>query len=200
MKSIHKNYFFILLISSFIFTNCCKEGKISPSDYGIFSSQDETTAFMEGDINCKTPQYWKNYIAAFPNTTKIIMGNCPGSSDDEANVKVAKEVHAQNLTIHLPATAEIASGAVDFFLAGTTRTREAGSKIGVHSWSGGGKKATDYPVGAEEHLLYINYYIDVGFSQQDAEDFYYFTIHAAPASDIHWMTDDEIDQYKLLTP
>ena len=89
---------------------------------------------------------------------------------------------------------------MDLFLAGTTRTREAGSQIGVHSWSDGRNEATDYPVGHENHDLYINYYIEMGFSQADAEAFYYFTINAAPANGIHWMTDAEIDQYKLLTP
>jgi len=100
----------------------------------------------------------------------------------------------------LPADAVIASGAVDLFLAGTTRTRAAGSKIGVHSWSdGGSKEATDFPVGHANHQPYIDYYKEMGFSQADAEAFYYFTINTAKASDIHWMTDEEIEQYKLLT-
>jgi len=86
------------------------------------------------------------------------------------------------------------------FLAGDIRTREAGSKIGVHSWAEATKTATDYEVGHEKHQPYINYYKDMGFSQEDAAAFYYFTINAAAASDIHWMTDEEIEQYGLLTP
>ncbi len=93
----------------------------------------------------------------------------------------------------------IASGSVDLFLAGTNRSRDTGSQIGVHAWSdGNGTEATEYPVGHIEHQGAIDYYIDMGFSQADAEAFYYFTIQAAPASSIHWMTDAEIDQYKLL--
>jgi hypothetical protein len=94
--------------------------------------------------------------------------------------------------------AEIASGAVDFFLAGIKRTRESGSLIGVHSWASGRQEAADFPVGHENQLPYIDYYVEMGFSQEDAEAFYYFTINAAPAADIYWMTDAEIDQYKLL--
>jgi len=40
----------------------------------------------------------------------------------------------------------------------------------------------------------------VGFSQQAAENFYYFTIHAATADNIHWMTEAEIAKYKMLSP
>ncbi|MGK0391641.1 MAG: hypothetical protein ACI94Y_004408 [Maribacter sp.] len=40
----------------------------------------------------------------------------------------------------------------------------------------------------------------MGFLQTDAEAFYYFTINGASANDIHWMTNEEINLYKLLTP
>ena len=39
----------------------------------------------------------------------------------------------------------------------------------------------------------------MGFSTAEAEAFYYFTINAAPASGTHFMTEAEIEQYKLRT-
>ncbi|MGK0391642.1 MAG: hypothetical protein ACI94Y_004409 [Maribacter sp.] len=66
-------------------------------------------------------------------TNRIIMKDCPGSADDEANVEVVRKVRNHGVSIHLSADAVIASGAVDFYLAGTARTRESGSQIGVHS-------------------------------------------------------------------
>lgn len=189
----------ILLVGVLTFGSCDKN-KVSPNDYGIFSSQDATTAIMNGVIGSRTPQHWDNFIAAFPETNTLIMRECPGSEDDEANLEVARTVRTSDLTIHLPAEAEIASGAVDFFLAGTTRTREAGSRIGVHSWSDGNREATEFPVGHANHQPYIDYYREMGFSQEEAEAFYYFTINAATADNIHWMTDEEIEQYKLLKP
>ena len=155
---------------------------------------------MNGVIGSNTPQHWENFIAAFPNTKTIIMKNCPGSEDDTANLNAARKIKNHGVTIHLPADAEIASGAVDLFLAGDVRTREAGSQIGVHSWSDGENEATSFPVGHANHQPYIDYYKEMGFSQTDAEAFYYFTINAAPAASVHWMTDAEIEQYKLLTP
>lgn len=191
---------FVALITGVLFSTSCDKDNVSPADYGIFSSQDATTAVMNGVIGSNTPQHWTNFITAFPETTHLIMKDCPGSMDDEANLQVARQVRMKDLSVHLPADAEIASGAVDFYLAGTTRTRDTGSRIGVHSWSDGNQEATAFPVGHAHHQPYINYYVEMGLSQADAEAFYYFTINAATADNIHWMTDEEIEQYKLLRP
>lgn len=191
-------HFSLILLLGVVASGCNKEN-ISADDYGIFSSQDETTVIMDGLIDSDIPTYWSNYVADHPNTNRMIMKDCPGSTDDEANWEAARKIRMQDITIHLPANAEIASGAVDLYLSGTSRTREEGSKIGVHAWQdGNGTEATEYPVGHEEHQGAINYYVDMGFSQQDAEAFYYFTINAAAAADIHWMTNEEIEYYKLL--
>lgn len=200
MKNFIQNFSFFLAISAFVLLNSCQNNEVLPTDFGIFSSQDATTAIMNGVIGPNTPQHWDNFIAAFPDTKTMIMKDCPGSDDDDANLKAARKIRNQNLSIHLPVDAEIASGAVDLFLSGTIRTRELGSKIGVHAWAGDNNEATDFEMGHANHLPYIDYYVEMGFSQEDAEAFYYFTIHAAVAADIHWMTDEEIEQYKLLTP
>ena len=200
MRLLIKNILLLFLIGGISILSSCNKENITPSDFGIFSSQDASIVIMNGVIGTNTPQHWDNYFAANPNTHTIIMKKCPGSEDDTANLKVARKVSTQNIIIHLPADAEIASGAVDFYLAGITRTREAGSKIGVHSWSDGNNDATSFPVGHANHQPYIDYYKEMGFSQADAEAFYYFTINAAGASSIHWMTDEEVEQYKLLKP
>lgn len=200
MKNITRNLTFLFLVGILAFTSSCKKEEVLASDFGIFSIQDANTVIMNGVIGSNTPKHWDNFIIANPDISKMIMKDCPGSEDDEANLQAARKIRQQGVTIHLPADAEIASGAVDLYLAGTTRTRASGSKIGVHSWSdGGNNEATDFPIGHANHQPYIDYYIEMGFSQVDAEAFYYFTINAAKASDIHWMTDAEIEQYKLLT-
>ena len=179
--------------------SACKDGDTNNDSYGIFTNQDDTTVTINGVIGSNTPNNWDSYIATYPDTKNVVMMNCPGSDDDEANLQAARKMRQANLSIHLPATAEIASGAVDLYLCGATRTRESGSRIGVHSWSDGTNDATSFPVGHENHVPYIEYYKEMGFSQADAEAFYYFTINAAEASSIHWMTDEEISQYKLVT-
>ncbi len=170
-----------------------------------FAVQNQTSTFavLHGNIDAGTPQAVDNFIAAFPNVTTLVFMQVPGSRDDDANLMAAQKLRTRGYKTYLPAVeaypqdAFIASGGVDLFLSGTTRVIDVNAELGVHSWSDGTNEAKDFPVGHENHLPYINYYVLMGFSQLDAEAFYYFTINAAPASGIHIMTEAEIIQYKL---
>lgn len=168
--------------------------------FGIFQIIDSNTVEMDGEIDSNTLADFNDMIASYPNINQINMREVPGSIDDEINLQVAKKTHDMNIAIHLMDNGLIASGGVDFFLAGTTRTKGDNTMIGVHSWSDGINEATDFPVGDPEHQPYITYYQSIGFTQSEAEDFYYFTINAAPASSIYYMTGAEIEQYKVLKP
>jgi len=207
MKNIVKLGFvvlFVMGISTCI--SCSKDDTPTPTantrTFGIFKVlADDATIEMNGVIGSNTLTNFNNLIAAFPNAKKINMLDCGGSEDDETNLLVSKKMHDLGFEFHLLATSVIASGAVDMYVGGTKRTREAGSRIGVHSWGAGPGDpiATSYPIGHAVHLPYINYYTSVGFTQQQAEAFYYFTINAATASNIHWMTDAELITFGVIT-
>lgn len=159
-----------------------------------------TFAVAYGVIDGTTPTVVQNLIDNHPQVTTIVMYACPGSDNDVANLQAAKLIYEKGYKMYLPVNGWVASGATDMFLAGSTRVVEVTpDAVGVHSWSDGVNEATDFPHGHEFHQPYINYYMSVGFSQEEAEDFYYFTIDAAPASNVHWMTQDEMDQYKVRT-
>lgn len=187
--------FLLLALILPMMVSCQKKTK-----FGIFKiSPDKTTIIMDGTINRNSLKKFNKLIEKYGSIKRINIVNCPGSKDDDTNLKLSKRVHDLGIEIHLLDNGEIASGGVDFFLAGVKRTRGSNTKIGVHSWAGGNKDATDYPVGHEEHLKYIEYYKSVGFSQQWSENFYYFTINSAPAKSMHWMTEAEIEEYGMLT-
>ncbi len=201
MKNILK-----VLIALFITTGIlsCKNDDDAANNsgiQGIFTVLEGNTIIeMNGVIGSSSLSDFNKLYAAFPNVNTINIKQCDGSEDDETNLQLSARVHKLNINTHLLDNGLIASGGVDFFLAGIERTRGTNTQIGVHSWSDGGSvQATDFPVGHENHLPYINYYISIGFTKQQAEDFYYFTINAAPAEDIHWMTDEEIKTYNLIT-
>jgi len=204
-KKIIISLLYTSLLISLTFTSCNKEATKSTTSnarqFGIFKVlQDDMTIEMNGVISSSSLKNFKNLEADFPNVNKINIKNCDGSEDDRINLQLSEKVHQKGINIHLMDNGLIASGGVDFFLAGIQRTKGANTMIGVHSWSdGNGTEATDFPVGHANHLPYINYYVSVGFTQQQAEDFYYFTINAAPANDIHYMTDAEIKQYNIVT-
>jgi hypothetical protein len=110
-----------------------------------------------------------------------------------------KRVHDLGINTHILDNGWVASGGSDFFFAGIHRTKGSNTKIGVHAWSEGSKQATVYPVGHANHLPYIEAYVSIGFTQEKAEELYYFIINAASADDIHWMTDAEIESYSILS-
>lgn len=159
-----------------------------------------TFAVAYGVIGSTTPSLVQDLIDNYPAVTTIVMYSCPGSEDDVSNLQASQLIHNAGYKMYLPMDGWVASGATDMFLAGSTRVVEiTPDPVGVHSWSDGANEATDYPVGHSVHQLYIDYYVDIGFSLTEAEDFYYFTINAAPANGIYWMSDAEIDQYKIRT-
>ncbi len=181
----------------------CKQTKdsvVEPTrQFGIFQVlTDDTTIEMNGEITSNALNSFNQLLAAYPNVNLINIKECGGSSDDDVNLQLSALVHQKQINIHLMDNGMIASGGTDFFLAGLKRTRGTNTRIGVHSWSTGTQEATDFPRGHAEHQKYIRYYVSVGFTQQQAEDFYYFTIDAAPVADIHWMTDAEVTRYGLL--
>lgn len=154
-------------------------------------------AYMVGFIDGSTPDAVEDLLDEHPGVTTIVLAIVPGSDDDEANLEAARMVREAGLATHVPADGEIASGGVDFFLAGATRTFDDGARFGVHSWGTGepGFNATDLDEDDPEHDRYLDYYDELGVD----EDFYWFTIEAAPPEDIHWMTLAELAEFGFRT-
>ena len=152
------------------------------------------TAHMEGVITSALPAAVLRLLFEHPEVTTIEMQIVPGSLDDEVNLRAALYIRRQGLGTRLNANSSIASGGTDFFLAGVTRSVEKGAKIGVHSW-GGPLTATEVPRDDPIHQGYLDYYEAVGIP----EAFYWFTLESAPAEDMHMMTEEEIDRYKVRT-
>lgn len=153
------------------------------------------TAFMKGVINSSTPARVLELVFEHPNVKTISMINVPGSIDDVSNLRASLYVHQFELNTYLSETSSVASGGTDFFLAGKERTVKSGAKIGVHSWGGGAKAATELSKNHKAHKKYLNYYRIVNIP----EEFYWYTLEAAPAKSIHFMTEDEIELFKIRT-
>ena len=126
----------------------------------------------------------------------------PGSMDDETNLQAGRKLFAAGLNTAVLSDSLIASGGVDFFLAGNQRTVASGAMIGVHSWAAetddgrliqGGDLPTDHP----QHQLYIQYYSDINL--QDPAGFYFYTLDSAPADSIYYMTAEEMMRFGIAT-
>ena len=153
---------------------------------------------MTGVIDHKTPSRLRVLLAENPKITTIVLVNVEGSVDDEANLEAARMVRSAGLHTVVPANGLIASGGTDFFLAGLKRHIEPGAKVGVHSWAlmknGKRVEGIDVPRGAPEHQMYLDYYREMGVP----EAFYWFTLNAAPADDIHWMSPEEMKRFAFI--
>jgi hypothetical protein len=166
--------------------------------YGPFSVVGDMIV-MNGAVETSTPAKFRALLAAHPGVKTIEMIECPGSEDDDANLALAKLIHAAGLNTHVPAGGSIRSGAVELFLAGTERTSERGAQFGVHSWRDDtGREARDYGDDDAVHTPYLRFYREIGFTPESAKAFYDFT-NRASFDNIHYMTTDELTRYGVTT-
>ncbi len=198
MKRKKKLYIGLGLILT-LFVSACGDDDGSAISIAPFSIVNETTLMLDGVINSNTERAFDEALKQNPKTALLIFREAPGSEDDETNLRVGQKLFAAGLKTHVEDNGFIASGAVDLYLAGSVRTLGSNARVGVHSWSDGTREATDFPMNADEHIMFIDYYKAIGLSAQLARDFYFFTINAAPAAGIHWMTEDEIEAYNIKT-
>ncbi|MGB1009643.1 MAG: hypothetical protein ACPGVP_07965 [Thiolinea sp.] len=157
---------------------------------------DGTKAIMQGTIDSRLKSTLEEMLDNNPAVTTIEMHDVPGSADDDANLVASRIIRTRGINTHVPADGIIASGGVDFYLAGLQRTLVDGAKIGVHSWADGdGRAGSDYPANDPEHKKYLDYYTEMGIPLE----FYWFTLTAAPPEEIHNMTAAEITRYGVTT-
>ncbi|MDG2149361.1 MAG: hypothetical protein P8N09_07545 [Planctomycetota bacterium] len=152
-------------------------------------------AIMTGVIGPTTPGRVLELVLEHPEVEQIVLQDMPGSMDDESNLRAASLMRRLGLSTHVPADGMVASGGTDLFLAGVRRSAEPGARFGVHSWADVGFEGADVPRDDPQHDLYLDYYREMGIP----EAFYWYTLEAASADDIHWMTEDELEQYGFFT-
>ena len=153
-----------------------------------------TTAVMTGDLRSNATSRFERLFEEYPDLEWIELLDCPGSLDDDAVAEAGRLVREEGINTRVPSDGEIYSGAVDLFIAGVEREYVEGGVVGVHSWSDGIVEGTDLEMDAPVHRLYLEYYNDMGIP----EDFYWFTLEAAPYDGIHEMTREEMLQYGLI--
>jgi hypothetical protein len=179
---------------------CERTAPKEPSfEAAVFEIEGET-AFMYGVIDHTTPGVVRALVDEHPDVTRIVMVDVPGSDDDPANLEASRLVRARGLETVVPSNGVIASGGVDFFTAGKNRVVEPCGKLGVHSWDEDGPDGSiifgsEVPRDHEIHAMFLEFYREM----EIPEDFYWFTLEAAPSQRIYWMSNEEIVLYGLVT-
>lgn len=161
-----------------------------PAEFSVSGDEAIMTGVIDSDIGDQLEQLLEEH----PQIQTIVMLDVEGSVDDEANLQAASYLRKHGLNTRIPANGVTASGGTDFFLAGVKRIVEQGALIGVHAWAGEDiDDPLTLPKNHPEHQKYLRYYRQMGIPQS----FYWYTLRAAPADDIHWMTEAEILRYRI---
>jgi len=177
--------------------DCSGSFDTSATEQSLELIVDGTRAIFRGVIDGTTPAKVTKLITNNPEVRTIVLAYGPGSDDDEANIRAARAVHNAGLATCVPDDGEIASGAVDFFLAGKIRRLGENTFVGVHSWAdGNGTEGSALARTHPDHKLFLDFYTAIGVS----EDFYWFTLEAAPAAEIHNMTQAERETHGMQKP
>ena len=166
--------------------------------FGPFAVIDATTVRMEGDVTSATPRQFAAMMTAFPTLKRIEMIDCPGSLDEDANLTLARAIRRAGMETVVPSGGSVRSGAVELWLAGTTRRAAPDAEFGVHSWADEyGREANDYPANDPVHAEYLGYYREMGMDDAKARAFYALT-NATPFDDVRYLTRDDMARFVTL--
>ena len=180
------------------------EGSFDPSTlpsiaaYGPFRVLDPTRAALVDVTDSASPRDFARLLLAFPQVRTLEMIECPGTSDDTANLRLGRMIHRAGIATEVPEGGSVRSGAVELFLAGTQRKAAPGAEFAVHSWQDSdGLEASDFPADDPVNKAYLAYYREMGLSEGQAAAFYAMT-NAVPHKGARWMNVVEFAAYAPL--
>jgi len=164
----------------------------SPNPDRLRFEVDGNRAYGFGFTDGRSERVVDRLLRNHPDVDTLVFIDMPGTRDVTSNYRLARDIRRAGLATELRPNSRIASGAVDLFLAGQMRTVACGAKIGVHAWGSSGFDAQDAPW--DTHRSYSRTFLsDMGIDP----DFYDFRTHAAGSEDIHWMSVDEINRWRV---
>jgi len=158
----------------------------------------DNLAYGNGYTDDRSVGIIKKLVKENPQVDTLVLKRMSGTRDSTRNVLIARNIRKNQLDTHLEKNSQIASGAVDLFLAGKRRTMECGALIGVHSWSISGSmdhiRISPKDIGYDRSQKYHEDFLsDMGIDPA----FYAFTRAAAEPEDLHYMSVEEINRFGL---
>jgi hypothetical protein len=157
-----------------------------------------TEVYLNGTLGTKGYAQFKDLIKNHPEVTTIVLQNVPGSINDAVNMHTGRIIREAGLNTKVLTNSNISSGGVDLFCAGKERIVTKGARLGIHSWGGDGISADDIAKDHPAHQYQLEYFT-MCLGKEKGPAFYFRTLTAAPAGEMHWMSDKEIKEWKLAT-
>lgn len=151
---------------------------------------------MTGGIDDDTADELDEALDENPAVNTLLMKDVPGSLDDEATLVVSRKVRARALTTYVPSDGRVAGEAIKVYLAGVRRIAQRGARFGVKSWKNDDDQAgIQLAVNDQAHGPRLAFYRELGIP----EEFYWFTLRAAPPEGMYWMTESELTRFQVVT-
>ena len=167
----------------------------SAARFGPFSVVARDRVELSGSIESDTPAQFASMLRAFPAIRQIDMIECPGTGDDEANLALARMVRKAGIATFVPNNGSVRSGGVELFLAGAKRSAAPDAEFAVHSWlDEDGLEPDDYADSDPVNREYVNYYREMGMSDEKAKAFYAMT-NSVPHDDALYLKPRDIAAY-----
>ena len=173
--------------------------RLQPQDGLLAFEVEGSFAFGNGVTKTDSAGVVRKLMRNHPDVTTLVFQYMPGTQNADANLKIAHDIRRNGLAVHLQSDSRIASGAVDLFLAGESRTMDCGAKIGVHSWAISGHKGGNFnpkSMGRDSRQR-----IQERFLRTMGIDpaFYAFTRDAAGPDEIYILKPADIARFGILT-
>ena len=170
----------------------------SVARFGPFSVVTPDRVELSGSIESDTPAQFSEMLRAFPAIRQIDMIECPGTGDDEANLALARMVRKAGIATFVPDNGSVRSGGVELFLAGAKRSAAPDAEFAVHSWlDEDGLEPDDYADSDPVNREYVNYYREMGMSDEKAKAFYAMT-NSVPHDDALYLKPRDIAEFLTL--
>ena len=166
--------------------------QVAAAQYGPFKVLDDNRAALVGPTDSMSPKYFDMMLKDYPALGVFEILEGPGTSDDVANLTVGRKIREAGLTTKIGQGGSARSGAVELFLAGKKHTIEDGAEFAVHSWRDNfGREPKDYAVDAPENRFYLDYYEEMGMSDDKARAFYDMT-NSVPHVSALWLDSNDM--------
>ncbi|UZP66139.1 hypothetical protein N1030_10940 [Desulfovibrio mangrovi] len=169
-------------------------GVVADDDSATFTVQG-TTAVMRGMIDRSTASAIIELMTENDQVRTISMQRVTSSAGYRELRDAARLLRDYRLTTHVPADGYISQDALDFYIGGWKRTAAQGATIAVGSWFDGDNYGVDLPRHNSLHYGYLTWFRENGLP----EDFYWFSLNAAPKGNERPLTREEMVRYRVVT-
>lgn len=169
---------------------------ISPTAGTSTFQVDGNRAFLNGALGSGAYDQIEFLIQFRPQVDTLVFENVPGSLNDDINLLTGRLIREAGYTTVVPAHGVVASGGVSLFCAGQHRMIEDGARLGVHAWKIFIPEVDPlkFPREHQAHRKSLDYFREM---LDQGEQFYFFTLQAAPFESVHWLTSEEIERFGL---